>query len=147
MREGAQREITLEDCSMGAVQVFISLIYTATLPADEADPEVDTLLEALTLAHRWHAQHVVEMIAEAVARRLDTQTFEAIIGTALQLSLSKLLAACRAHIVTNRREVQVRLRGQAIRQPAVRAEVARVLGCEDPSHGETAREKKRRRAL
>lgn len=148
MREGARREITLEDCSIEAVQVLVSLIYTASLPADEAEPEVSTLLEALALAHRWQVQHVVEILAQAVAKRLDdVHDFEAATETALQLNLAELLAACRAFIVAHGHHMRARLRGKGFRLPAVRAEVARALGCEDPDAGVAGGGRKRRRTL
>jgi len=147
MREGSRREIEVSDCEARALRLFLSLAYTGSLRGDEDVPELDVLVQAIGLAHRWLARHVVQMLAAVLARDLDDRSFEPVADVALRLQLPQLLAACRAYTLSHPRAMRARLQadgGPALRNNAVRAEVERLL------HGDTGAEapqKRRRRAF
>eukprot|EP00443_Scrippsiella_acuminata_P120015 CAMPEP_0115752796 /NCGR_PEP_ID=MMETSP0272-20121206/95984_1 /TAXON_ID=71861 /ORGANISM="Scrippsiella trochoidea, Strain CCMP3099" /LENGTH=385 /DNA_ID=CAMNT_0003198073 /DNA_START=41 /DNA_END=1196 /DNA_ORIENTATION=- len=105
----SRKEIALEDCSPDGVKVILALIYTSSLPGDDEEPSVETLMEALSLAHRWHVRHVVEMLEGMLASRLNIQSFEQIMELALRLDLSKLLQAGRTFIAANHQKFRTML--------------------------------------
>jgi len=149
MREGDRREISVRDCSRAAVKVLLALLYTSGLPAELADASADTLIEAMTLAHRWNVQHVVQMLAPAIAKVLDPQVIESAMEVAMSLNMTKLLHDCRQFVIAHEREMRARLMGRgpkglpAFRLPVVRAEVTRLLRI-DPSYAESAPSKRMR---
>jgi len=145
MCEGTRKEIALEDCSPDGVKVILALIYTSSLPGDDEEPSVETLMEALSLAHRWHVRHVVEMLEGMLASRLNIQSFEQIMELALRLDLSKLLQAGRTFIAANHQKFRTMLHPSQpqFRSVGVRAEVERALGYH--ARGLQGGEKKRRR--
>jgi len=159
MREGAQRVIEVTGSSARAVGLILALVYTGAVAAgsDDEDPGMADILSALDLAHRWQLLHVVQMLAAAAARRIDSDTFEATMDAALRLELPSLLATSRSFVGAHSREMRARLaaRGNAptIQSAAVRADVEKLLACEGGSSMETisatsgAAAKRRRRVL
>lgn len=142
MREGAHRVIEVVGSSASAVRLLLSLVYTGGAGAsgaggaEEEEPGTATILAALDLAHRWQLLHVVQLLAGAAARRVDSETFEAAAEAALRLELPALLAACRSHAAAHARELRGRLCGRGgaapLRSAAVRADVEKLLACEAP---------------
>lgn len=151
MREGARSEIEL-DCSSSTVQMFLALCYTGSLPEAEEVPSVATMLDALALGHRWQTQHVVEIIAPALAHRVDINNFESIMDTALRLQLHDLLVACRGFCSSHAREMRAKLAKQnttpsRFTSAAVRMEVSHILGIDGGASTGTEQVQKRRRML
>lgn len=162
MREGAQRIIEVTGSSARAVSLVLGLVYTGAVPAgcgdeDEQDLSMATILSALDLAHRWQLLHVVQMLAAAAAKRINSESFEAAMDTALRLELPALLAASRSFAGAHPRDMRTRLAYQrgnasAIQSVAVRADVERLLACEGSSSADalsssSASSSKRKRKL
>lgn len=129
MREGVQQKITLDDCSLSATKMLLSLLYTGSIPGED-EPTVATMLEALQLGHRWQIQHVVEMLVSAIATRLDFEQFEAVTAVAIRLQVAELASACTSFIAGHADEMQAKLgkKGKlGFSDPTVIAEVHRTL--------------------
>jgi len=129
MREGAQQRITLDDCSLAATKMLLSLLYTGSIPGED-EPTVATMLDALMLGHRWQIQHVIDMLVSAIATRLDFEHFEAVTAVALRLQVVEFVSACTAFIAGHADEMQAKLgkKGKlGFTDPAVIAEVHRTL--------------------
>eukprot|EP00928_Gymnodinium_smaydae_P031910 TRINITY_DN23266_c0_g1_i1.p1 TRINITY_DN23266_c0_g1~~TRINITY_DN23266_c0_g1_i1.p1 ORF type:complete len:390 (-),score=99.08 TRINITY_DN23266_c0_g1_i1:23-1192(-) len=151
MREGARKEVRVEDASTLAVRIVISLLYAGFMPETEEEPGVPVLVEALALGHRWQLLYVVNMLVADVTKNLNLQTVEIALDVALHLQLPDLLSACRDFIIAHSREVKQKLAGKkggaGFQIAAVRAEISRLLNengeaISGSAYGET---KKRRR--
>jgi len=157
MKEGAQRAIEVTDTSVQTVRLLLSLVYTGSIWAtgsDEEEPNFATLLQALDLAHRWQLLHVVQLLEQAGARRIDAETFEVAYDVALRLELPKLLSACRSFATAPKMLSKARLaaRGNASTvTAAVRADLEALLNFEGDgsaaSNAGTGHATKRRRRL
>lgn len=149
MREGARKIIEVKDCSVQALRLLLSLVYTGTTSASNEEPRAFTMLVALDLAHRWQMLHVVHVLAAALQRHLDLECFEPVMDAALRFQLPSLLSACRAFASSNVCELRARMGTQGpvtlLQSPNVRTEVARILGC--VSVPESDPRKRQRRVL
>mmetsp|Transcript_38576 Transcript_38576/g.120038 ORF Transcript_38576/g.120038 Transcript_38576/m.120038 type:complete len:383 (+) Transcript_38576:103-1251(+) len=154
MREGARKVIEVKGCSLAALRLLLSLVYTGAVVGEE--PSAAAMLVALDLAHRWQALHVVQMLAGALQRRLDADGLEPILDAALRFQLPSLLSACRAFISSHASELQMRLGKEALAAAAgpaagcsaARAELLRVLGgARDGAQSAPSQRKQPRRVL
>jgi len=154
MREGARKVIEVKGCSLAALRLLLSLVYTGAVVGEE--PSAAAMLVALDLAHRWQVLHVVQMLAGALQRRLDADGLEPILDAALRFQLPSLLSACRAFISSHASELQMRLGKEALAAAAgpaagcsaARAELLRVLGgARDGAQSAPSQRKQPRRVL
>jgi len=95
MREGDRQEIFVRGCSQAAVKVVLAVLYTSGLPGDMADLHADTLIEAMSLAHRWSAQHAVHILGTAIGKALDARVIESAMEVARLLNVPTLLTDCK----------------------------------------------------
>jgi len=153
MREGAHKQIQVKDCSIQALRLLLSLVYTGMAPSCMGDDPISAsaLLAALDLAHRWQVLHVVQMLASALQRHIDLDSFEAIMDVALRFQLPSLLSACRTFASSHTCQLRARLAKDGaggFRSPAVRADVDKMLhGAPAVGDGNPAPRKRSRRTL
>ncbi|CAJ1424377.1 unnamed protein product, partial [Effrenium voratum] len=94
MQEASGR-VSVENVSLAAAKVLLSLMYTGSLPLD-LDAQSTVVLEAMCLAHRWQVQYVVHILVSAAEKALTPETFEPTADCAIRLQLPELLAICRS---------------------------------------------------
>eukprot|EP00928_Gymnodinium_smaydae_P070161 TRINITY_DN54076_c0_g1_i1.p1 TRINITY_DN54076_c0_g1~~TRINITY_DN54076_c0_g1_i1.p1 ORF type:complete len:156 (-),score=37.42 TRINITY_DN54076_c0_g1_i1:178-645(-) len=124
MKETKQKRITLEDCSLAAVEFLMSLIYTGGCSAEHA---ADTSLHASQLAHRWQVDDVVQMLETYISGLLTEASFEDIATCSQLLSLPTLKRACIRFAKTNE-GIQKKARSKAKAKP-FNKHVMAMLGC------------------
>merc|ERR1711972_877991 len=150
MREGSTRSIVVQDCGLQALKLLLSLLYSGSLPAEEEEPALPTMLDALSLGHRWQVNHVVDVLARKISHQLDMQHFEAAAELALRLQLDGLLRSCKSFITENQNVLSTKLSKKGslgFQSPTVRAEVERVLSATPSSEDHLRGPCKRRRVF
>lgn len=148
MREGVSQKISLDECSVSAVRLLVSLLYTGSLPGNENEPCLTSMLDALVLGHRWQVQHVIDIITPATIKRLDIENLEVVLGVALRMQDLEFLSVCRSFISGHAEDVSAKLSKtgvQGFTDEAVAAEIRRTLS--RSTADSTSRAKKRRRVL
>eukprot|EP00438_Fugacium_kawagutii_P029304 Skav208003 [mRNA] locus=scaffold1203:229453:230319:+ [translate_table: standard] len=92
MREGKSQRIQLKDTSRSAVTLFLEALYTCS---SQGDPDYQTALSALDLAHRWQVEVVVAILADLLQSMITEESFPAIAEHAALKHQDKLKQACR----------------------------------------------------
>merc|ERR1711924_450397 len=115
--------IMVDDAPVDAVRLLLSLVYVGSADGDESNW---VLIAALELAHRWQIHYVVQMLVKAISSKLEVESFELVLETAIRLHLEDLRMACRT-FARNSCVLQERARNCAA-SPLLCAEMEKVLG-------------------
>ena len=91
MKEGTSRRIQVKDSSSSGISLFLDLLYTSST---REDPDHNTMLVALDLAHRWNVHGVVQTLCVALRDMIDAESFVAIAEAAALKGLQSLERAC-----------------------------------------------------
>ncbi|CAE6967785.1 BT4 [Symbiodinium natans] len=75
MKEGRTQCIEIKDTSNKAASLLLEIMYTCSA---QEEPDRETALHALDLAHRWHAEVVVAILADLLAGMITDESFLAI---------------------------------------------------------------------
>ena len=105
MKEGSSWRIQVEDSSSSGVSLFLDLLYTSST---REDPDHETMLVALDLAHRWQVHGVVQTLCNGLRDMIDASSFVAIAEAASLKGLESLGRAC-AHFGSTNEQVQAML--------------------------------------
>ena len=92
MQERHTKRIRLKDTSCSAVTLFLETLYTCS---SQGDPDYQTALSALDLAHRWQVDVVVEVLADFIEGLIAEASFAAIAEHAALKGLDQLKKACQ----------------------------------------------------
>eukprot|EP00438_Fugacium_kawagutii_P022977 Skav236566 [mRNA] locus=scaffold2180:5369:6277:+ [translate_table: standard] len=92
MTEGKSQRIRLNDTSSIAVALFLEVLYTC---CSQGDPDYQTVLAALDLAHRWQVEVVVGILSDLLQTMITAESFPAIAEHAALKNLDTLKQACR----------------------------------------------------
>eukprot|EP00438_Fugacium_kawagutii_P018415 Skav227172 [mRNA] locus=scaffold1396:33604:34611:+ [translate_table: standard] len=92
MKEGQKQQIQLKDTGCSAVTLFLEALYTCS---SHRDPDYQTALSALDLAHRWQVEAVVAILADLLQKMITEKSFPAIAEHATLKHLDTLKQACR----------------------------------------------------
>ena len=92
MKEGKAQRIEVKDTSSSAVSLFLEILYTCSA---HCDPDYQTALQALDLAHRWQVDVVVEILSEVLSGMITDESFSAIGEHAILKGLERLKAAAQ----------------------------------------------------
>ena len=112
--EGTTRCITIDDSAPAAAQLFLDLLYTGSTLMDEGKATMRAaLLGALTLAHRWNVQPVLDMTERALTREIHPESFDEIAIAAQQMSLTGLKSACLKYAADPKSGIDARLAAEA----------------------------------
>ncbi|CAE7742034.1 klhl36 [Symbiodinium microadriaticum] len=86
MKEGLSKRIPVKDSSGSGVRLFVDLLYTSSTGED---PNYQTMLVALDLAHRWQVNGVVSVLAGMLSEMIAVNSFPAIAEAAMLKGLEK----------------------------------------------------------
>eukprot|EP00435_Cladocopium_sp_Y103_P036125 s2633_g9.t1 len=92
MKEGKARRIEIKDTSSKAVSLFLEILYTCSA---QAEPDHETALGALDLAHRWQVEVVVAILTDLLVGMITDESFTAITEHAILKGLERLKTAAR----------------------------------------------------
>eukprot|EP00435_Cladocopium_sp_Y103_P057536 s1389_g19.t2 len=92
MKEGNTGRIEIKDMSSKAVSLFLEILYTCSA---QEEPDRQTALHALDLAHRWQVEAVVQMLADLLAGMIMDESFTAIAEHAVLKGLDRLKTAAK----------------------------------------------------
>lgn len=92
MQERQTKRIRLKDTSCSAVTLFLETLYTCS---SQGDPDYQTALSALDLAHRWQVDVVVEVLADFIEDLIAEASFAAIAEHPALKGLDQLKKACQ----------------------------------------------------
>eukprot|EP00438_Fugacium_kawagutii_P021078 Skav205901 [mRNA] locus=scaffold123:296449:297252:+ [translate_table: standard] len=92
MAEGKSQRIQVKDTSSSAVTLFLQALYTCS---SQGDPDYQTALSALDLAHRWQVEVVVAILADLIQKLITEESFHDIAEHAALKQLDTLQQACR----------------------------------------------------
>ena len=87
MKEGTAQRIEVKDTPTSAVSLILEIIYTCSA---QSDPDYETALQALDLAHRWQVDVVVGILADLLSSKLTDKSFATIAEQAILKGLEKL---------------------------------------------------------
>ncbi|CAE7392919.1 unnamed protein product [Symbiodinium sp. CCMP2592] len=138
MREGSSRRIQVKDSSCAGVSLFLDVLYTSST---HQDPDHNTMLVAMDLAHRWQVHGVVQTLCNALQNMIDSKSFVAIAEAAVLKGLPALERACASFGSTNK-QVQ-----EMLKKGSLPAAVRKLLGESEHASGEQQQPKKPRRFL
>eukprot|EP00438_Fugacium_kawagutii_P022887 Skav214834 [mRNA] locus=scaffold1772:296808:297656:+ [translate_table: standard] len=91
MKEAKSQRIQLTDTSSSAVTLFLETLYTCS---SQGDPDCETALSALDLAHRWQVEAVVAILTDLIQGTITEKSFAAIAEQAALKGLETLKQAC-----------------------------------------------------
>eukprot|EP00438_Fugacium_kawagutii_P004783 Skav203120 [mRNA] locus=scaffold447:619283:620113:+ [translate_table: standard] len=91
MKEAQSQRIQLADASSSAVTLFLEALYTCS---SQGDPDHETALSALDLAHRWQVAAVVAILSDLIQGMITEESFAAIAEHAALKGLGTLKQAC-----------------------------------------------------
>lgn len=123
MKEGTSRRIQVKDSPSSGISLFLDVLYTSST---RADPDHQTMLVALDLAHRWQVHGVVQTLCSALCDMIDVKSFAAIAEAAVLKGLEMLVRACTSFGSQNEQVQKMRRNG------ALPAAVRKLLG--EPEH-------------
>ncbi|CAK9001913.1 unnamed protein product [Durusdinium trenchii] len=106
MKEGETRRIQVKDSPSRGVSLFLETLYTCST---RSEPNHETVLIALDLAHRWQVYGVVNIFAELLQEMITDANFAAIAEAAVLKDLEGVKKVCRIHGMESR-AVQERLK-------------------------------------
>eukprot|EP00435_Cladocopium_sp_Y103_P030464 s2633_g7.t1 len=92
MKEGKTQRIEIKDTSSKAVSLFLEILYTCSA---QYEPDYETALHALDLAHRWQVEVVVAILTDLLAGMITDASFGAIAEHALLKGLERLKTAAK----------------------------------------------------
>lgn len=119
MKEGLSKRIPVKDSSGSGVRLFVDLLYTSSTGED---PNYQTMLVALDLAHRWQVNGVVSVLAGMLSEMIAVNSFPAIAEAAMLKGLEPLQRACRTFGASNAKIKTM------LRKGTLPAEVRKLLG-------------------
>ena len=90
MKEGQVRTIEVKDTNSSSVSLFLEILYTCST---ESDPDYNTALEALDLAHRWQVHFVVTILSDLLGELISDENFAQIAEQASLKGLETLKLA------------------------------------------------------
>ena len=135
MKEGLSKRIPVKDSSGSGVRLFVDLLYTSSTGED---PNYQTMLVALDLAHRWQVNGVVSVLAGMLSEMIAVNSFPAIAEAAMLKGLEPLQRACRTFGASNAKIKTM------LRKGTLPAEVRKLLGEPEASEAEPGQRKRRR---
>ena len=93
MKEQKTQEIQLQDTSGSAVNLFLETLYTCS---SQGDPDYNTALSALDLAHRWQVDVVVVILQDLLSELISEDSFLTIAEHAQLKGLENLKRSCQS---------------------------------------------------
>ncbi|CAE7277652.1 unnamed protein product [Symbiodinium natans] len=91
MVEGVQKRIKVLNDPSSGVSLFLDMLYTN---ATRRNPDHQTTLVALDLAHRWQVENVVQVLADVLQDMIGVHSFIDITEAAVLKKLQSLERAC-----------------------------------------------------
>ena len=91
MQEGQEQCIHVADSPSLAVSLFLEILYTSSV---HEDPNFQTVLLALDLAHRWQVTEVVTILSEILEDLISDESFSAIAEASCLKQLERLKRLC-----------------------------------------------------
>eukprot|EP00435_Cladocopium_sp_Y103_P060670 s1389_g22.t1 len=92
MKEGKAQRIEVKDTSGKAVSLLLEILYTCSA---QEDPDHQTALGALDLAHRWQVEVVVAILTDLLAGMITDESFTTIGEHAVLKGLDRLKTAAK----------------------------------------------------
>ncbi|CAE7452894.1 klhl36 [Symbiodinium sp. CCMP2456] len=135
MKEGSSWLIQVKDSSYSGVSLFLDVLYTSST---RTDPDHETMLVALDLAHRWQVHSVVQALCSALCDMIDVKSFAAIAEAAVLKGLEVLQRACASFGSTDKQVQGMLTKG------SLPAAVRKLLGESEHASSEQQEPKKRR---
>lgn len=92
LQEGQKQCIQVADSPSLAVSLFLEILYTSSV---REDPNFQTVLLALDLAHRWQVAEVVAILSEILEDLVSDESFAAIAEASCLKQLERLHRLCQ----------------------------------------------------
>mmetsp|Transcript_46639 Transcript_46639/g.123171 ORF Transcript_46639/g.123171 Transcript_46639/m.123171 type:complete len:403 (+) Transcript_46639:65-1273(+) len=154
MRESAGGTCDVE-CRVDSMRLFLSLVYTGSVAAEDDPLSADVMLGCLDLAHRWDARHVARMLVPPLCAALSAESLGQVWETGALTQQQELLAACRAFAHNHAAEVRPLYEagdhfGRLVQEelaervfPAARSQGSGGAESSDPAAGAASRKRRR----